>query len=199
MSEITLEGLLRDILYQMSRAEGQKAVAIANCFIKNYLNMPCFKLPVSRLNELVKVDRKEQEYMDIDEAIEHAKEISVTCENNKCAFEHSQLAEWLIQLKFLKTIISDNQDIIQLKNLIKADKEGRCVILPVKIGDFVYMPLLREILRLEIVEINATNYIPILKAGNAGLVFSFDEDDIGKGIFLTRDEAEQAMKERRNK
>nr|DAT64314.1 MAG TPA: hypothetical protein [Caudoviricetes sp.] len=152
---------------------------------------------LDRLTELVKVDRKEQEYMNIDEAIEHAKEISVTCENNKCALEHSQLAEWLIQLKSLKSIISDNQDIIQLKNLINADKEGKCVILPVKIGDFVYMPLLGKILRLEIVEINAKNYIPVFKAGNAGLVFSFNEDDIGKGVFLTREEAEQALKERK--
>ena len=60
MSEITLEGLLRDILYQMSRAEGQKAVAIANCFIKNYLTEQCFKLPVSRLNELAKADKEER-------------------------------------------------------------------------------------------------------------------------------------------
>ena len=152
---------------------------------------------LDRLTELVKVDRKEQEYMNIDEAIEHAKEISVTCENNKCALEHSQLAEWLIQLKSLKSIISDNQDIIQLKNLINADKEGKCVILPVKFGDFFYMPLLGKILRLEIVEINAKNYIPVFKAGNAGLVFSFNEDDIGKGVFLTREEAEQALKERK--
>lgn len=134
MSEITLEGLLRDILYQMSRAGGKGVSDIANCFIKNYLNMPCFKLPVSRLNEL-----------------------------------------------------------------IKADREGRCVILPVKIGDFVYMPLLREILRLEIVEINAKNYIPIFKAGNDRSVFSFDEDDIGEKVFLSYAEAEQAMKERENK
>lgn len=131
MREITLEAVLRDILYQMSRAEGKKVTDIANCFIAEYLNEPCFALPVSRLNELA-----------------------------------------------------------------KADKEERCVILPVKIGDFVYIPLSREILRLEIVEINAKNYIPVFKAGNAGLVFSFDEDDIGKGVFLTREEAEQELKER---
>lgn len=134
MNEITLEAVLRDILYQMSRAEGKKVTDIANCFIAEYLNEPCFALPVSRLNELA-----------------------------------------------------------------KADREERCVILPVKIGDFVYIPLLREILRLEIVEINAKNYIPVFKAGNAGLVFSFDEDDIGKGVFLTREEAERELKERENK
>ena len=132
MREITLEAVLRDILYQMSRAEGKKVTDIANCFIAEYLNEPCFKLPISRLNELV-----------------------------------------------------------------KADREGRCLILPVKIGDFVYMPLLRKISKLEIVEINIKNYIPIFKAGNDRSIFSFDEDDIGKKIFLTRKEAEQELKERK--
>lgn len=131
MNEITLEAVLRDILFQMSRTEGKRVTDMANCFVAEYLNEPCFKLPVSRLNELV-----------------------------------------------------------------KADREGRCVILPVKIGDFVYIPLLRKILKLEIVEINVKNYIPIFKAGNDRSIFSFDEDDIGKGIFLTREEAEQALKER---
>jgi len=56
MNEITLEGLLRDILYQMSRAGGKGVSDIANCFIAEYLNEPCFKLPVSRLNELAKAD-----------------------------------------------------------------------------------------------------------------------------------------------
>lgn len=60
MSEITLEGLLRDILYQMSRAGGKDVAEIANCFIKNYLTEQCFKLPVSRLNELAKADKEER-------------------------------------------------------------------------------------------------------------------------------------------
>lgn len=84
-----------------------------------------------------------------------------------------------------------------IQSKAKADKEERCVILPVKIGDFVYIPLLREILKLEIVEINAKNYIPIFKAGNDMSIFSFDEDDIGEKVFLSHAEAEQAMKERK--
>ena len=131
MNEITLEAVLRDILYQMSRAEGKKVTDIANCFIAEYLNEPCFALPVSRLNELA-----------------------------------------------------------------KADREERCVILPVKIGDFVYMPLLGKILRLELIEISMTNYITIFKGVHGKLIFLFNEEDIGKGVFLTREEAERALKER---
>jgi hypothetical protein len=38
--------------------------------------------------------------MTIDEAIQHCNEIS--CEYNKCANEHKQLSEWLIELKELR-------------------------------------------------------------------------------------------------
>ena len=73
------------------------------------------------------------------------------------------------------------------------------MILPVKIGDFVYMPLLGKILRLELIEVSMTNYIPIFKGVHGKLIFLFNEEDIGKDVFLTRKEAEQAMKERENK
>lgn len=33
--------------------------------------------------------------MTIDEAIEHAKEVARTCDDDQCAAEHIQLAEWL--------------------------------------------------------------------------------------------------------
>ena len=246
MNEITLEAVLRDILYQMSRTEGKRVTDMANCFVAEYLNEPCFKLPVNRLNELAKADRKERKCMDIDEAIEHAKEISVTCENNKCAFEHSQLAEWLIQFKVLKSIISDNQDIIQLKNLIKADKEGRCVISPCAIGDIVYhitiCKYFPEVLDGTLYdddggfgtatglycpcELNRNCPFPIDEDGgfdcekhkNTYAVFEdevneifisdegyfahlsysgfVDFEDFGRTVFLTREEAEQALKER---
>lgn len=44
-----------------------------------------------------------------------------------------------------------------------------------------------------------TNYIPIFKGVHGKLIFLFNEEDIGKDVFLTRKEAEQAMKERENK
>ena len=98
-----------------------------------------------------------------------------------------------------KISFGDDYDLDHLNELVKADKEGRCVILPVKIGDFVYMPLLGKILRLELIEVSMTNYIPIFKGVHGKLIFLFNEEDIGKDVFLTRKEAEQAMKERENK
>ena len=37
--------------------------------------------------------------MTLDEAIEHAKEVARTCNDDQCAAEHVQLAEWLRQAR----------------------------------------------------------------------------------------------------
>lgn len=37
--------------------------------------------------------------MTLDEAIEHVKEVAMTCDDKACAAEHAQLAEWLSLLK----------------------------------------------------------------------------------------------------
>lgn len=68
--------------------------------------------------------------MNIDKAIEHAFEVSTTCENASCALEHVQLAFWLKQLKELQSILGYSYDLDHLKELAEADKEGRCLLLP---------------------------------------------------------------------
>lgn len=37
--------------------------------------------------------------MTLDEAIQHAKEVSAQCTNQECSLEHMQLAKWLEELK----------------------------------------------------------------------------------------------------
>lgn len=37
--------------------------------------------------------------MTLDEAIEHARAVTKHCDNNDCAREHAQLAEWLEELR----------------------------------------------------------------------------------------------------
>lgn len=76
--------------------------------------------------------------MNIDKAIEHAFEVSTTCENASCALEHVQLAFWLKQLKELQSILGYSYDLDRLKELAEADKEGRCLVLPCKVGDTYY-------------------------------------------------------------
>lgn len=60
--------------------------------------------------------------MTLDAAIQHAKEVAVTQNNQdciKCAEEHEQLAEWLEELKEYQQL----------------EEQGRLVKLPCKVGD----------------------------------------------------------------
>ena len=75
--------------------------------------------------------------MELHEAIKHAREVSLKgC--TECHKEHGQLADWLEELERLRSVLGDTYDPDQLRELVEADKDGRCVALPVKIGDRVY-------------------------------------------------------------
>lgn len=50
-----------------------------------------------------RIMNKEEKKMDIDEAIKHCKEQAQVCSIKECAEDHLQLAEWLEELKFLRT------------------------------------------------------------------------------------------------
>lgn len=77
---------------------------------------------------------------------------------------------------------NDTSKIERIQELLKADKDGRLVILPCKMGDTVYY--IRR-------EFDGTDVV-----GEAELWWS-DIPYIGKTIFLTREEAEKALEERK--
>lgn len=80
----------------------------------------------------------------------------------------------------LCTIVGECGGIDRLRELAEADKDGRVVVLPCKVGDTVYMISWRLNGRHEIEE----------------RVFSltyFDPAKYGKGYFLSREEAEKAL------
>lgn len=41
--------------------------------------------------------------MTLEEAIKHCEEVANSCNNKDCALDHKQLAEWLKELKSLKS------------------------------------------------------------------------------------------------
>lgn len=143
--------------------------------------------------------------MDIDTAIKHSEEIYRNCKNVGCAIEHGQLANWLQQLKELKTILGEDYDLDRLKELIAADKEGRCRILPFKVGDTIYTnvptPYMKKKDRPYPIEVcyiglnEKSGYFNVIYKNKSTCVFSFEQ--IGKYVFLTYEEAEQALKERK--
>ena len=70
-----------------------------------------------------------------------------------------------------------------LRELYEAEKEGRLVALPCKVGDKVYQIDAERVYESEVKGI-------IYDAGH----IDFDERAIGKTVFLTREEAEAALK-----
>lgn len=56
------------------------------------------------------------------------------CANASC----SQRIIWE-RLKLLEDVLGDNYDLDRLRELVQADREGRCAVLPCKIGDPVYI------------------------------------------------------------
>lgn len=76
----------------------------------------------------------------------------------------------------------------RLRELVQADMEGRCVVLPARIGSKVY--------RIECVKDGDTYEIGIGEHVFDYLLFATERKNIGNTIFFTREAAEAALKER---
>ncbi len=96
------------------------------------------------------------------------------CDPEKCA--HKNDVAMYEALKSIEGIVPFDR----LRELAQADLEGRCVVLPRKVyqtdGVRVYEGAVRKVI-----------------FETSGI--AFDRNAIGKTIFLTREEAEQALKE----
>ena len=68
--------------------------------------------------------------MGLQEAIDHAREVT-TRENvcTSCREGHRQLADWLEELKSIREILG-SYGLDRLRELVEADRDGRCVVLP---------------------------------------------------------------------
>ena len=82
-------------------------------------------------------------------------------------------------------------DLDRLEELVEADKSGRVVIRPCKVGDTVYFALLGRIIEKQVFSIvSFSNSTRIYCDGTSEY---FRPEDIGKTFFLTREEAEAAL------
>lgn len=105
-----------------------------------------------------------------------------------------QAATMKIRLKEIEDILGDEYDLDRLKELVEADKEGRCVVHPLKSDDEVYIILLSRVFLFEVTSAVWYRESPIYKAMHGiHLCYVFNQDDIGKTVFLTREEAEAAL------
>ena len=82
-------------------------------------------------------------------------------------------------------------DLDRLEELAEADKDGRLVVLPCKVGDTVYFALLGRIIEKQVFSIVSFSNSTRIYCG--GTSEYFRPEDIGKTFFLTREEAEAAL------
>ena len=99
----------------------------------------------------------------------------------------------------LSTLFGDDYNLDRLKELVKADREGRCVVSPCKVGDRLYT--IRTIqdgsFTLEVYDSGEIRQISVNTDGTFFLVdygHSLSANNFGKTVFKTREEAEVALK-----
>lgn len=95
----------------------------------------------------------------------------------------------------LCTIIGECGGLTRVKALTEADKDGRLVVLPCKVGDTLFRVFAGEILEHKV---SNMRYLAIQERWDIDTTpfCPYVESSIGKTIFLTHEEAERALMER---
>lgn len=112
---------------------------------------------------------------------------------------HTLRTESAERLEIIREIKTD-----RLSELAQADREGRCVVLPVKLHDKLYYVDKEQVRETEVESIhNWTSGRWKLSTHTDRqfthwIGYEVDFDGIGKTVFLTREEAEKALKKRKN-
>lgn len=127
------------------------------------------------------------------------KEPQIQCEK-LAAYEDSGIKpEEMIEL-LRESFGSFHKSLSHAIDLLKAEADGRLMILPCKPGDTVYFPFAGRVL-----EKKVTAHRSLLRPNGSvdswyEVAFNnaetFDDEGIGKTVFLAREEAEAALKER---
>ena len=104
-----------------------------------------------------------------------------------------EIALKLMRLADLESLCSYDR----LRELAEADKDGRVVVLPCKVGDTVYFALLGRIIEKQVFSIVSFSNSTRIYCG--GTSEYFRPEDIGKTFFLTREEAEREIQEMEGK
>ena len=113
------------------------------------------------------------------------------------AYEDTGLEpEEIYEVRFLIAAQRDHQKLSRLRELVQAEQDGRLVALPCKVGDVIRFVSedKQGYTRYEVISFNVdqgeTFIVASCKPGSARL---FSVNDIGKTVFLTREEAEAAL------
>lgn len=93
-----------------------------------------------------------------------------------------------------ETLSGCDYSISRMVELMKADKDGRLVVLPCRQGDELWtygnFPQGREVYRFTVSDVSTLNGRTVLNTLGLGTI---SPEDIGKTVFLSRKDAEKAM------
>ena len=110
------------------------------------------------------------------------------------------------QLKIYEDIAELCGGFARLRELAEADKDGRCVVLPCKVGEKIYYLNGKYIIQVEVVGYKVDETGAWLFIGetynpetNRAYHCDLETERIGKTVFLTREEAERAIQEMEGK
>ena len=93
---------------------------------------------------------------------------------------------------------AEQEGVARLRELAKADRDGRLVVLPCKVGDglwtFCSYPV-EQVYSFTVTDISTLNGRTMLNTSRCGVI---DACDVGKTVFLTREEAEKALEAKKD-
>ena len=104
-----------------------------------------------------------------------------------------------------ETLSGCDYSISRMVELMKADKDGRLVVLPCKVGDTVYFVNAKQILEFTVVgyavDETGISWVYSEHVDKTGNTYerTFSPDRIGKTTFLSREEAEKALQKMEGK
>lgn len=91
------------------------------------------------------------------------------------------------------TALFDGIDVDRMREIVAAERDGRVVVLPCKLGDglwtFCSHPV-EQVYSFTVTDISTLNGRTMLNTSRCGVI---DARDVGKTVFLTREEAEKAL------
>lgn len=100
----------------------------------------------------------------------------------------------------IEDILGDDYDLARLREMVQADRDGRCVVLPFKVGDTAWFtvyggrPVSSEVSSVAITfRVDGAHYY-FETENEDGATDYFHGEAIGKTVFLTREAAEEALK-----
>ena len=115
-----------------------------------------------------------------------------------------KITDVIDRLAAIEDILGDEYDLDRLRELAQADREGRCVVLPVKLHDKLYYVDKEQVRETEVESIhNWTSGRWKLsthtdRQSTYWIGYEVDFDGIGKTVFLTREEAEAALRRKQD-